>query len=106
MLSDGVVGVYTLDIPANAKPGQVTILISNLLGASLGGDAMPLSANSLNFVLARPISKCDLNGDDTIDALDVQLMVSQILGLAQCSAVWTATASVRSLITSASVARC
>ena len=32
-----------------------------------------------------PSSACDLNGDGTVDVLDVQISINQALGLAQCT---------------------
>jgi hypothetical protein len=86
ILTDGIVGTYNLDIPTNATPGQVSIILSNLLAASLQGNAVALSGNQLNFTLASPLSRCDINGDDTINVQDVTLIINQVLGLAACSA--------------------
>lgn len=83
--ADGAVAVFSLAIPANATPGTVTIQTSNVLGASLAGDAVPLTANTLSFVLASPLSRCDINGDGSTNVQDVSAMVSQVLGLAACS---------------------
>jgi hypothetical protein len=84
--ADGVILTYSLDIPANAAPGAVAVTVSGLLGASLAGDAIALTGNSINFTLAQPSSRCDLNGDSAINAQDVQLAINQVLGLGQCSA--------------------
>ncbi len=81
-IADGVVGTITLDIPASAPSGQVSIIPSNTLGASGAGDPVPLTANTLNFTLASPLSPCDLNSDGLTNVQDVQLIVNQILGLA------------------------
>jgi hypothetical protein len=84
--ADGTVATYSLDIPANATPGAVTVVVSGILGASLAGAAIQITGNNVNFTLAQPLSKCDANGDGAVNAADVQLVITQVLGLAQCSA--------------------
>lgn len=85
VLSDGVLGTYTLDIPVNATVGTITVVIGSTLGASLDGDGVPVTGNSVNFVLASPISKCDINGDGATNSQDIVLFTNQVLGLAACS---------------------
>lgn len=83
--ADGSVASFSLVIPANATPGTVVLQPSNVLGASLAGDPVPLTANTLSFVLASPLSRCDVNGDGLTNIQDVTFMLNQILGLAACS---------------------
>ncbi len=80
-IADGVVAVLTFDIPVSATPGSVTILPSSLAGASGAGDSLALASAPATFTLAPPLSPCDINSDGIVDAQDVQLVLSQILGL-------------------------
>jgi hypothetical protein len=52
------------------------------LGASAGGDAVTLTSSPLTFVLASPLSPCDVNSDGVTNTADVQLAINQVLGLA------------------------
>lgn len=79
-IQDGVVATISLQIPANAPDGQVSIIASNALGATGDGSAVALGANTLSFTLASPLSRCDLNSDGVTNVQDVQLIIAQILG--------------------------
>lgn len=80
-IQDGIVATISLAIPANVPDGQVSVIPSNLLGASGVGSTVALTANTLNFTLASPLSPCDVNSDDVTNVQDVQLVGNQVLGL-------------------------
>lgn len=83
--ADGIIHVYTLQIPANAAPGQSTVTLGNLAAVNAAGTPVAITGNTLNFTLASPISPCDLDGSGVTDALDLDLAIKQALGLATCT---------------------
>jgi hypothetical protein len=82
---DGLVITYSVMIPKTAPVGPATLFVTGVLGSSLDGNAMTIGASDLNFGLADPISKCDLNGDALINMSDYQMMINQVVGSAPCS---------------------
>lgn len=82
VLSDGPVILFDLVIPSNASIGNSTITALDLLGATGTGNPVSITAAPLTFVLASPLSPCDVNSDGSTNVQDVQLVINQVLGLA------------------------
>lgn len=77
LYADGVVATYQVTVPTNASPGQVSIPLTGIIGAALNGGSTGLGAG-VPFAFA-VLAATDLNGDGKTDALDLQLMIQEIL---------------------------
>lgn len=73
----GVIAAYSVTLPPALAPGPVTIPLSGLIGASLAGDNVPLTAGAAYSVLV--LAPTDLNGDGKTDVQDLQIIIQQIL---------------------------
>jgi len=73
----GAVATYQVTVPANALPGNITIPLSGIVGATLDGNAATLTAGTPYFFAV--LARADLNGDGRVDVLDLQLMIQEIL---------------------------
>jgi len=77
VISAGVVATYTVHLPATASPGTATIGLSNLLGASAAGAAVPITAGAAySFTIA---DRRDLNGDGVVNTADVTVMQNEVI---------------------------
>lgn len=77
--ADGVVATIPVAIPRTTTAGSVSIPLTNLSAASTQGFNVAISsgaAYSLNV-----LSLCDVNGDGVVNYLDVQAILSVLLGL-------------------------
>jgi hypothetical protein len=73
----GPVASYALTVPKTAAPGKITFSLTDLVGAGANGQAIALTAGpSYTLTVADPR---DLNGDGTVDATDVNLMIAEVL---------------------------
>lgn len=87
----GPVATTSYVIPSNATPGPVTFSILSPSGStgSLSPTALMavpilVGPNATLTIQSGP-SPYDLNGDGKVDILDVQIVVSQVIGTAVCS---------------------
>jgi hypothetical protein len=73
----GPIANYALTVPKTALPGKITFSLTNLVGAGANGQAIALAAGpAYTLTIADPR---DLNGDGTVDATDVNLMIAEVL---------------------------
>jgi hypothetical protein len=80
-MQPGSVASYTFDVPANqAEP--LSFNLTNVIGATPEAAPVPIVAGPSLIVAL--IKKEDLNGDGTIDSIDLQISVDQIQGRSPC----------------------
>jgi len=82
-VSDGGLAVLSVTMPASIT-APVPFTVSNLVGASTLGAAVPIIPGTL-YTIPVP-NKCDVNGDGKVDGLDVGIMLNALLGKGACPA--------------------
>jgi Dockerin type I domain len=78
LIADGVVATIAIPIPPGAG-GNITIITSNTVTASLAGVAIPTTANPP--VAVSVLGGCDINGDGVVNAADVALELNGVLAI-------------------------
>jgi hypothetical protein len=82
-LVDGALAVFLANVPASVAPGNYAFALSGLVGASTVGAAVPLVSGSVYSL--QVLSRCDLNGDGSVNVTDIQMALNQALGIQACS---------------------
>ncbi len=87
LMTDGQIAVLNVTLPAMTPPGTTSIALSNLLAAVttttgniIGGAINPGPPFPLSI-----INTCDLSGDGVVNASDMTIMRSQVLGTTVCT---------------------
>lgn len=82
-IADGVIAIYSLNIPPNAPAGKVDITLSDLVAGDGIGIEVPLTQGTPYSI--QILAKQDLNSDGFINETDVNIMRSQRLGTIPCT---------------------
>lgn len=76
-LADGVIGTFTLSVPASVSPGVYPLTVTSLLGASTTGqDVLIQPGPTFNLLV---VSLCDINGDGDVNITDVQTVIVDVM---------------------------
>lgn len=79
--SDGA--VYTVDVTP-AAPGTAPFPLTALFAASTTGTLVPIVSGPAYSLTAFTLSRCDTNADGQVNGIDVQAMISAVLGSGPC----------------------
>lgn len=73
-LADGVIGTFTINVPATTAPGTYALTFAGIMGVSITGVIVPIqSGPTLNLAVSNP---CDINGDGVVNVVDVQTVIT------------------------------
>ncbi len=87
-IGTGEVATYTATFPSSMTPGNYLFTLSSVQGVTPAGSPLAVGAGAAVVVaLACASSPSDLNGDCVVNAVDVQIAITQALGagLGACS---------------------
>jgi hypothetical protein len=77
-LGNGSVAQYTLNVPATAAGGKVTIGLSGVMAAGPDGVVIPTALGPAYVLVV--LDKADLNADGVVDIQDVRMMAQEVTG--------------------------
>ncbi len=77
IIPNGTIASISLKVPASAVAGSQAFPLSNLIGVDAAG--INVATTSTGTYSLTILDKRDLNGDGTVTAADVQLMVNEVI---------------------------
>lgn len=83
VMADGALATVPILVSATAVPGLTPLPLTGLLAATPAGLNVPGVVSGAPYSL-RVLSRCDLNGDGTVNVVDVMVAVNAVLGVGSC----------------------
>lgn len=84
VLPDGPMVRVNWNIPVGTPTGPLTVKLDTLFAANTATESViPVAGPTYTVVVG---SKCDVNGDGTVDGTDIGIVINGALGKSQCTA--------------------
>jgi hypothetical protein len=82
---DGAIATLQGTVTATAPVGSLTIPLTGMVGVNTTGTGLAIvSGTPYSINVTKAISKCDINGDGSVNVLDVTEMINGALGKSVC----------------------
>lgn len=78
IMGNGPIASIALKVPATATPGPVSLALSGLVASDATGSNLPLAPPAAPLSLTI-LDRRDINGDGTVNAADVTLMLNEVI---------------------------
>jgi len=84
-MADGPLATIPVTVGNSVAPGNFTIPLTGIIGATGGGLNVPGMTAGPPYSL-KVLSTCDLNADGNVNVQDVQIVISAVIGSGTCPA--------------------